>query len=306
MIQPTTQSSDNQNQRKDIQQQVTDTIVKQLEEGTIPWQQSWVNKHSPLRLPKNAVTGKTYRGSNILLLWCAANEKQYTSHEWASFKQWQSKQESIRKGEKGSFIIFTDSFEKEVEGEIKKIPFLKYSLVFNKSQLVNYEAPKDILETEKPLAERIGVIDDFIGNTFAEIEHREGGACYVPSLDKLFMPPLNSFIDTNNCTASENYYSVLFHEMTHWTGHAKRLDRNHKGRYGDSDYAHEELIAEIGAAFLGAEFGITSPEKKDHANYIASWLKVLKNNKQFIITAARESSKAVSFMQEMQPLKFGI
>lgn len=290
--------------RKDVYQLVTDTIIGQLEKGTIPWQQSWISNEPFLQLPKNAVTRQKYRGINIPLLWGTAKEKKYSSNEWASYKQWLLLKENVRQGEKGSPIIYTDTFEKEVDNEVKKIPFLKYSMVFNRCQLASFN-PESV-EAAKPETnpvEKINLIEDFIGNTFANIENREGGACYVPALDKIFMPPMNSFIDTTHCKASENYYSTLFHEMTHWTGNEKRMNRSLKARFGDASYAEEELVAELGAAFLGAEFGIATPEKTDHASYIANWLKVLKDNKKFVISAASEASKAVDYLQEMQPLK---
>jgi antirestriction protein ArdC len=291
--------------KKDIQQLVTDSIIGQLEAGTIPWQKPWKdNGPSSFCLPKNAVTGKSYNGVNIILLWGSSIEKQYASNEWASFKQWQSKNEFVRKGEKGSFIVYADSFEKEVEDEIKKIPFLKYSVVFNRCQLASYE-PENINQDndKKTLVERIAAVDDFIGNTLAVIEHREGGAYYDTVNDKIVMPSETLFLETERCSATENYYATLLHELTHWTGHAKRLNRKIKNKFGNDAYAEEELIAELGAAFLSAGFGIASPEKKDHANYIAHWLKTLKGNKQFIISAASEASKAVGYMKELQPLK---
>lgn len=291
--------------RKDVQQQVTDTILNQLEAGVVPWKQSWIDNQSKMQLPKNAVTGKRYRGINIVLLWSTANEKHYTSQEWASFKQWQSKKETIRKGEKGNFVVFTDTFEKEVDGEIKKISFLKYSVVFNRTQLASYKpAELSFVEATKPEIEKSSAIEDFIANTFAAVEHREGDACYVPGLDKIFMPPITDFIDTAYASAAENYYTTLLHEMTHWTGHTSRINRQIKNKFGDHAYAEEELIAELGAAFLGAEFGIAGSKVADHANYIGNWLKILKDNKQFIISAASEASKAVDYMQDMQPLKF--
>jgi antirestriction protein ArdC len=291
--------------KKDIQQLVTDSIIRQLEAGTIPWQKPWKdNGASYLGLPKNAVTGKSYNGINIILLWGSSIEKQYASNDWASFKQWQSKNESVRKGEKGNFIVYADSFEKEVDDEIKKIPFLKYSAVFNRCQLASYK-PENIDQDNdaKTLVERIATVDDFIGNTLAVIEHKEGGAYYDTVNDKIVMPSETSFLETKQCRATENYYSTLLHELTHWTGHAKRLNRKIKNKFGDDAYAEEELIAELGAAFLSAGFGITTPEKTDHASYIAHWLKILKGNKQFIISAASEASKAVSYMKELQPLK---
>lgn len=300
------QSPETSVSRKDVYQQVTDTIIAQLEAGTIPWQKSWTgNSFGDFSLPKNAVTGNHYRGINIVLLWGASLDKQFASNEWASFKQWQTKKEAIRKGEKGSMIVYTDTFEKEVDGELKKIPFLKYSVVFNRAQLTSFtpEAVESV-EPPKSLVERIAAVDDFVGNTLAVIEDCKGTPAYSPLHDKIFMPPASDFIDTKQCSATENYYSTLLHELTHWTGHPKRLERKMKSKFGDHAYAEEELIAELGAAFLSAEFGVTQAEKADHASYIANWLKVLKDNKQFVISAASEASKAVEYMKELQPLKF--
>lgn len=289
--------------RKDLHQQVTDTIISQLEKGTIPWQQTWVNKSPLFALPKNAVTGNRYKGINIVLLWSAAQEKAYSTQEWASFKQWQTKNESVRKGEKGNLIVYADTFEKEVEGEIKKIPFLKSSVVFNRSQLVSYNPEQSVIEFNVKDIQKQECAEDFIANTFADIEHRDGQAYYVPSQDKIYMPLSSSFIDTAHCSSTENYYSTLLHELTHWTGHKSRLDRLARTNYGSDKYAQEELVAELGAAFLTTEFNITTPEKENHAGYIASWLKVLKDDKHFIISAASEASKAVEFLNQIQPLK---
>lgn len=290
--------------RKDLHQHVTDTIIGQLEKGTIPWQQTWINKNPVFAMPKNAVTGNRYRGINIVLLWSAAQDKSYATQEWASFKQWQTKNESVRKGEKGNLIVYADSFEKEVEGEIKKIPFLKSSVVFNRSQLASYNSEQAVIEFEMKDIQRQKNAEDFIENTFAQIEHRDGQACYIPSQDKIYMPLSSSFVDTAKCTSTENYYSTLLHELTHWTGHKSRLDRLTRANFGSDKYAQEELVAELGAAFLTTEFNITTPEKENHAGYIASWLKVLKDDKYFIISAASEASKAVEFLNQLQPLKF--
>ena len=291
--------------RFDLQQHVTDLIITQLETGTVPWQQSWQsNSRQLLNIPKNAVTGNKYRGVNILLLWSEAQDKNFTTNEWASLKQWNQKKETIRKKEQGSMVIYTQKGQKEVDGEIVKTSFLKYSKVFNRCQLESFQPAEKIpVEQPKSLVEKIDTVEDYIENTFASIEHREGGAYYTVANDKIFMPLRESFIDTKTCTATENYYSVLLHEMTHWTGHPKRLNRKLKNKFGNDAYAEEELIAELGAAFLTAEFDITNPGKEHHAGYIASWLKVLKNNKGFIISAASEASKAVDYMQELQPLK---
>jgi antirestriction protein ArdC len=290
--------------RRDIQQQVTDTIISQLEAGTVPWQKPWTGNDNAysFTIPKNTTTGNKYRGINILLLWGSAIQKDFNSSEWASLKQWNGKNERIRKDEKGTMIVYYDTIEREVDGEIKKIPFLKSSIVFNRCQLASYNPEQDKPQLpEKSLIERIASVDDFITNTKAIVQHEGFRACYIPSQDKIMMPYPEAFKDTDSCTATENYYSTLAHELTHWSGSPKRLQRTFGKNFGDDKYAEEELTAELGAAFLCAEFGINIAEKGNNASYIAHWLEILKNNKQCLFTAAREASRAVDFLQGLQP-----
>jgi antirestriction protein ArdC len=290
--------------RRDIHQQVTDIIIKQLEKGTVPWHKPWKGEDTKaFDLPYNGITKNHYRGINIVLLWSSAIEKQYASAEWGTFKQWADKKEMIRKGEKGSMIVYYDTIEKEEDDEIRKIPFLKTSYVFNRCQLNSYQ-PSEKEGTNEPrpsLVERIQTVDDFIGNTKAIIEHGQRGACFSPNEDKIYMPVTEAFVDTESCTATEGYYSTLLHELVHWSGTPNRLDRTKGKKFGDQNYATEELVAELGAAFLCTEYNIATAEKGDHASYIAGWLKVLKDNKHCIITAASEASKAVHYLKGLQP-----
>lgn len=248
---PTTLTPPNATYKKptDLQQQVTDTIIKQLEAGTVPWHQPWKGDNSRLpALPKNFTTNKRYNGINILLLWGSAIQNDYTTPEWATFKQWSEKKEIIRKGEKGSLVVYYDTLEKEVDGEIKEIPFLKSSYVFNRCQLASYTAQAEMEENKPaPLFDRIERIDNFVQNTGAIIQHTGTGACYMPSADLIEMPYTERFLDTENGTAVEHYYSTLFHEMIHWSGNEKRLNRTKGKKFGDYKYAAEELIAEMGS-----------------------------------------------------------
>lgn len=283
----------------DLYQTITNTIISHLEEGTAPWHKKWVGGNStPFSLPINFSTNKHYKGINILLLWSAASKNQFTTNEWATLKQWNEKKEKIRKNEKSSMIVYFDMMEKEIEGEIEKIPFLKYSKVFNRSQLESYiPGPA---EPELPLlVERLERVEKFVANTKADIKHQGYDACYIPDQDVIHMPSKSSFINTDEMTATEGYYSTLMHELTHWTGHPKRLDRKLSTKFGSNPYAEEELIAELGAAFLAAALNITNAPKKDHANYIATWLQVLKQNKYAIISAARSASKAVDYLMKL-------
>lgn len=291
--------------RRDLHQQVTDTIIQQLENGVVPWHQPWKGKSVSIPpLPLNFSTGKKYRGINILLLWSSTISSHYTSAEWGTFKQWQQKEETIRKGEKGSLIVYYDVLEKEIDGELKKFPFLKSSFVFNRCQLNSHqldpaESPEPV--PTKSLVERIASVETLVQNSGAKIIHKGDRACYIPSLDEIHMPTEELFQDTETCTATEGYYSTLLHELTHWTGGKPRLNREGGKRYGDNGYATEELVAELGAAFLCAEHDIRTPEKGDHAAYIAHWLQVLKDNKHCLITAASDASKAVEFLTTPKP-----
>jgi len=295
--------------RRDIHQQVTDTIIQQLKNGTIPWHQPWQThqKDNPVapiafKIPHNFTTGNKYRGINIVLLWTAAVNNGFSTSEWASYKQWQDRKEQVKGGEKGTMIVYYDTFEKEVEGELAKIPFIKSSHVFNRSQLASYQPEEQpTLTVVKPSFEKIAHVEEFVANTKAIIEHKKPEAYYSRTLDLINMPKPELFIDTNTHTAKEGYYSTLLHELTHWSGAPNRLNRTKGKRFGDQNYAAEELVAELGAAFMCAELDIMPTIKGDHASYIDGWLKVLKDDKQLIFSAASEASKAVDYMQGLQP-----
>jgi len=282
-----------------IRQEVTDTIIAQLEAGTVPWNNQWKTNTPVLTLPKNETTGNYYKGINILLLWCSALKNKYTTNEWGSFKQWSAKNEMIKKGEQGNTIIFYDTFDKEIDGEIQKIPVIKRYKVFNKCQLASYEyKPSPIPEYTESLIEKIDPVDEFIQNTAACIEHSGYEAYYEPSRDLINMPFPELFITNPTCTATEGYYSTLLHELAHWTGAKHRRDRF---KDGSVDYAKEELVAELGAAFMCASFEIATLEKGSHATYIEKYLKMLKEDNQAIFKAASEASKAFDYLMSLQP-----
>jgi len=288
--------------RVDLHQQVTDRIIRQLEAGTVPWLRPWKGDDVQLPgMPLNAVTGKKYRGVNIVLLWGTSIEQQYTSDQWATFRQWQDQQQLIRKGEKGTMIVYYDVMEKMVDDELVKIPFLKSSIVFNRCQLQGYEPAEKPVHEQLSLVEKIDTVDAFIDNTHVTVKHGASGAYYHRIEDAIHMPDPQQFIHTENCTATEGYYSVLLHELTHWTGAPQRLNRVKGKKFGDTTYAGEELVAELGAAFLCAEFDITTADKSNHPGYIDYWLQVLRNDKQCLLTAASQASKAVDYLNEIQP-----
>lgn len=299
----TPSQSQPETKRFDLYQHVTDIIIQQLEEGTIPWQRPWNGNDASFKIPQNALKGVSYRGINIVLLWGAAIKNDYPSNEWASLKDWNKKGEKIRKGECGTTIVFYKDLEKEVDGEIVKIPCPKYSKVFNRAQLAGYESnPEPETTPETPLFERLAHVEAFVANTKAIIEYSSAEASYSLLTDKIKIPHPSKFIPQGKCSAQEGYYSTLMHELVHRSGHPSRLNREFGKKFGDKQYAVEELAAELGAAFLCAELEITTPERTDHAAYIANWLTVLRDDKKFVFSAASAASKAVDYYKSQQPV----
>lgn len=288
----------------DVHDLVTHTIIEQLEKGVIPWQKPFKDDSvTPFGIPVNYTTGNLYRGINIVLLWSSAIKNNFRTAEWASFKQWQSKNERIRKGEKGNLVVYYDTFEKEVDDEIKKIPFLKASYVFNRCQLESYveENFKDGATESMNLVKTIDLVEIFVANTKAVIEHQGAQAFYSPIADRINMPFPEYFENTAVCTATEGYYSTLLHELSHWSGHKSRLNRLEKAKFGDKRYANEELVAEFSAAFMCAGFGIGTLDKGNHASYIDNWLSLLRDDNRAIFRAASEANKVVEYLSSLQP-----
>lgn len=286
--------------RSDIYTTVTSTIVKAIEEGQangtfeMPW-------HSFASMPQNAVTKKHYRGVNIPLLWIVQHNRGFSSGHWATYKQWQEAGAQVRKGEKGAPIVFWNTVNVEPasegeEGETRM--YARYSTVFNAAQVDGFTPPQPEKQGEVVLQH---ACLNFVTETGAKVEHGQYDACYSPSLDKILMPLTSLFKDTATSTATENYFSVLYHELTHWSGAKHRLDRIQHKRFGDTDYAFEELVAELGAAMLCASLGVTPAPRLDHAKYIKNWLKALNDDKRFIFSAASQAQKAVDFLYSLQP-----
>lgn len=284
---------------RDLHEEITNKIIELLEKDQAPWRQPWTGG-VPLSMPINGVTGKAYRGINIPLCWHSMQEKGYQSNQFASFKQWAEKKEYVRKGEKATTIVYYDTIEREKDDEIKKIPFLKMSFVFNQCQLQSYkgEEPKP---AQVDFVTRIQTADEFINNTGAIVKHGGSRAFFNPAQDYIQMPPTYSFTGTETQNPTEAYYSTKLHELSHWTGVEKRCNRQMGKRFGDNAYAMEELVAEISSAFLCAGLEITDGPQPDHASYLGHWLDVLKEDKRAIFTAASAASKAGDFLRRLQP-----
>lgn len=284
-------------------ERVTQKIVDDLARGVRPWQKPWSHQGGIVRPRRH--TGEPYNGVNVLLLWDAALERGYCNPTWMTFKQAEDYGAHVRRGEKASFIVYASKVTK-VETDEKtgaeterQIPFLRGYHVFNAEQIDGLPErflapPATGLHDAKN--ERLEHVDRFIANTGAVVLHGGNTASYRESSDDIRMPLIEAFRD------AESYYATLTHETIHWTKHGSRMARDFGGVVrGDEGYAKEELVAEIGAAFLCADLGITPEPREDHAAYIGHWLQALKNDKRLIFMAAAHATRAVECLKARQP-----
>lgn len=289
------------NARFDLYRTVTDKIIVAMENGVDPFTMPWHGTGGLLARPVNASTGAAYRGVNVVALWAAASFHRYGSAEWASYKQWQSLGGQVRQGEHGTVIVFFKEVEREnfgePDGEVDTPKLIaRASRVFNSDQV--YGLTPRPPATPSPF-EEFESVDEFVSMTGADIRHGGEIACYHPPGDFIQMPEHERFCGTRTRTATESYYGVLLHELTHWTGASHRLNRELGTRFGSMAYAMEELVAELGAAFLCADLKITNEPRPDHAAYIQSWLEVLKQDRKAIFVAASQASRATDFLSDL-------
>lgn len=276
--------------KRDLYQTVTDRIVAQMETGVMPWQKAWRSTGSCL--PMNATTERPYSGINVLLFWMA-QDAGYAKPRYLTFKQALDAGGNVRKGEHGSKVYYFKQLtvEDKASGEEKTIPMLREYTVFNVAQCENLPdavVHGSAFETRNQ-DQREADADAFIVSTGADFREGAGIPCYVPSKDFIAMPPFASFDNR------QAFYATSFHELTHWTGAKTRLDRNLSTRFGTHAYGLEELVAELGAAFLCAEFGFDVVSRS--ASYLDSWLKACKENPRAIFAAASAASKAAEYLR---------
>ena len=289
-------------ERRDIHAEITNKLIAAIESDpgrpALPWRRS----SAPLFMPENALNKKPYNGINIVSLWVSAEAQSFTAPVWATYRQWCELGAQVRKGEKSSMVIFYKEYETDPSPDVAdddgKRRVVRASHVFNASQVDGFDLPA-APERLGPV-ERIEAADRFIQNTGARIEHGGERAFYRPSTDHIQMPDEGLFCGTATMNRSEAYFAVLAHECLHWSGSEKRLNREFGKRFGDAQYAAEELVAEIGGAFLCAELGITQDVRADHAQYLANWLTLLKNDSRAIFTAAAKASEAVAYLKKLQ------
>jgi len=290
-------------ERQDVYTRITGQIVASLEQGVRPWMKPWDAGNTAGRIVRPLRhNGQAYSGINILMLWGSAIEQGFTSPIWMTFRQSTELNAHVRKGEKGTLVVYANKLTKTEQDDSgndveREIPFMKGYTVFNCDQIeglpeLYYSKPEPKLNPPQ----RIERAETFFANTKADMRIRGNRAYYAIDADYIAMPPLEAFID------SEAFYSTLCHESCHWTRHSTRLDRNlGRKNYGDEGYAREELCAELGAAFLCCDLELTPIVREDHASYVASWLEVLKNDKRAIFQAASHAQRAVDYLHSLQP-----
>jgi antirestriction protein ArdC len=304
-IQMKAKTFQNNTSREDVYTRVTNKIVAELEQGVRPWMKPWSgdNAGNRITMPLRH-NGVAYRGINILLLWSEALEKGYTSSKWMTFRQAEELGAHVRKGEKGSLVVYADAIKRTEENENgeeieSRIPFMKGYTVFNVEQIEGL--PESYRPTPIVATERMALLEDaerFFATTGATFRHGGNMAYYAPGPDVIQMPIPEAFRD------AQSYAATKAHELTHWTKHKDRLDRDFSAkRFGDEGYAREELVAELGAAFLCGSLGITPEVREDHAAYLGHWLKVLQSDKRAIFSAAAHAQRAADYLHSLQAME---
>lgn len=281
--------------KKDAYAIVTDRIIEALDAGIVPWHQPWKTIGGG---PTSLSTGKPYRGINVWILSVTAQLCGYTSPYWVTFKQAKERGGSVRKGEKGTQVVLWKPVKREGEnerGETENSSYmlLRYFTVFNLDQCDGIEiAPTEPLPEHEPIEHAETLAHGYRARGGPVVNHGGDRACYSPALDYVAMPLVDQF------ETPEHYYSVLFHELAHSTGHESRLGRKtliHPAPFGSEDYSQEELVAEMSAAFLCGEAGIPV-NVEHHASYLGSWLKKLRDDRKMIVQAAAQAQKAADLV----------
>lgn len=282
------------NVRGSLYETVTQDILAELEQGVAPWVKPWTTTGgaSPL-LPYNATTQKRYRGINVLILWHAAMRRGYRSPAWVGYHQAQELGGHVKRDEKSTSIVYGSTFvpkeeRTKPEEEQQHVPFLKRRLVFNVEQTAALPEHLSRIPEPVPLVDAIAHVEAFLRAVGAQVCHGGDRACYLPALDSIALPEPNAF------ESAPHYYATSLHEHVHWTGHQSRLDRDLSGRFGTAAYAAEELVAELGAAYLCAQLSI--PGRLRHAEYLGSWVSLLHDNQRAIFTAAARATDAATYL----------
>ena len=286
---------------RDVYKDITAQIVASLEKGVRPWFKPWSSQWGdrvisrPLRH-----NGKPYRGINVITLWMTAELEGFSSPYWMTFRQAKEFGGSVKKGSHGTIVVWVNrKTETDESGEERTKVNFGTANVFNCDQITGlpekYNPPQGA-KIDRPAHARIAEADAFFGHLGMDLRHGGGRAFYSPSEDYVRVPEFDDF------ETAADYYCTVGHESVHWTSPKKRLDREFgQKRWGDEGYAMEELVAELGSAYLAADLGIKGQPRADHASYLAHWLQVLKGDNRAIFTMASHAERAVDYLRKQQP-----
>jgi len=290
-------------ERANVYDEITTRIVAELEAGHLPWVQPWgtAGVSAPLAMPKNASTGRSYSGVNILILWGAVVARGFSRQSWLTFRQALSLGGNVRKGERGTTVVYADRFIPDDErrraletgDDAQAIPFLKRFTVFSTDQCEGL--PEDLVSAPPPVPEGLILpqVEALIRTSGADVRLGGDKAFYAPGPDYIQVPRPEAYFEPIN------WHRTALHELSHWSGAPHRLGRDLSGGFGSKLYAKEELVAEISAAFVCATLGITPTVR--HSDYIASWLDVLREDDRAIVRAASAASKASNYLLAFRP-----
>jgi antirestriction protein ArdC len=289
--------------RTSLYQEITDKIIAELEAGRLPWVQPWGTSavQAPLAMPKNAATQRRYSGINVLILWGAVVQHGFPGQSWLTFRQALGLGGNVRKGERGTTVVFADRFipdqerarAREQGDEPNAIPFLKRFTVFNVAQCDGLAGDLATVPPPVPDGLILPEVEALIRASGADLRLGGDKAFYSPALDYIQVPRPEAYFEPIN------WHRTALHELGHWSGAPTRLGRDLSGSYGSKSYAREELVAEMTAAFTCATLGITPTVR--HADYIGSWLEVLREDDRAIVRAASAASKAAELLLAFRP-----
>ena len=290
--------------RDEYIEMVVKSFIDSLDEHGTDWKKGWLTtSNGNSFIPMNGTTDQEYNGSNVFVLMALGAAHGFESNKWASYKQWQAAGKQVPKGTKAAGFVrkFVQGTYEDQHGEEQYYQTFKVHAVFNEEQLEGYE--REEVPVKPSDVKKQVMAEVFINKLGADVVEGGDRACYVPELDRILMPSTWKFKDTDDATATENYYSTLLHEHVHWTGHKSRLDRELNGSSFSTSYAFEELVAELGSVLLTLQLGLSRQPTLDHAKYINGWKKGLKDQPAALLKAMAQAQKAVDWMSERQTEK---
>jgi antirestriction protein ArdC len=281
-------------------EQITDRLVTAIEAGAGEFRMPWHRWGTSVGMPVNACSGHVYRGFNVLALWAEGEAKGFATGRWATYRQWQQAGAQVRRGERGTAVLFWQArgARADVHDEEPALPVIERRLLSRVFTVFN----QDQVEGSPPAAgkvlgenERVGAAENLAASSGVQVRHGGDSACYVPAVDEIRMPHFGQFRD------AQAYYATLLHELVHSTGARNRLDRDLSGRFGSSAYAAEELVAELGSAFLCGHLGLSKEPRADHAAYLQGWLGILRSDTRAIVSAAAHAQRAADYLIARKP-----